>query len=279
MTHEILELEKFFAEVSKKFKAVAYVPGNHDLWLVKGDKSAKNSILKYERIMELCAKHGIRTAATKVKDEKSGDEVWLVPLHSWYNESFDDDESTKGERIRREVWCDFMYCKWPEEVINEDSESPAAPNGTPENFFLEKNELSIKAVLDASSETKATIITFSHFLPRRELYPPTSSLSEHSKYLPRVMGTEKLEKQLRAVGSNIHLFGHTHLAWNQVIDNVHYIQMCLMHAKERRNRPQDAFSSLEEMCIYDSSIKRGDMQPIIESRKASRIAALQEAQK
>jgi 3',5'-cyclic AMP phosphodiesterase CpdA len=252
ITHDIAELEKFFQEISKKFKVVSFVPGNHDLWLVKGDKSAKNSIQKFERILELCAKYDIKTSAYLAESASGDQKIWLVPLYSWYHEDFDSDESSKGERIRREIWCDFMHCKWPEEVLNPDSETPSAPTGTPEAYFLSLNEKSIEAVL--SSEYRQNIITFSHFLPRLECYPPKDSLSEYLKFMPKVIGTKGLEEQIRRIGSHTHAFGHTHIPWNMVIDNVHYVQMCLMHPSERKKRPTEALNSLEEMCIYDPSV-------------------------
>lgn len=240
---------------------------------MKGDKTSKNSILKFERILELCAKYGIKTSAHLAESADGSVKIWLVPLYSWYHEDFDSDESSKGERIRREIWCDFMYCKWPEEVINEESETPSAPVGTPEAYFLGLNEKSIEEVL--ASKVEASIITFSHFLPRRECFPPKESLSEYLKFFPKVIGTEKLELQIRRIGAQIHVFGHTHIPWNMVIDNVHYVQMCLMHPRERRNRPLEALNSIEEMCVYDSSLQKAHMYEVIEKQKAARADAIQ----
>lgn len=272
MTHEIKELEKFFKELRPKFKEVSYVPGNHDLWLVTGDKSAKHSIAKFELITQICEQCGIRTSGFMVEGEDKKDKVVIQPLLSWYHEDFDADESTRSERIRRELWLDFAYCKWPEEYINADSESPSAPQGTPEQWFL---DLNLKRLCAASEDSSATVITFSHFLPRRELFLPKEQLSEYRKYYPKVIGSEKIDLQLRSLNSRIHLFGHTHVPWNQVIDSVHYIQMCLMHPKERRDKPSEALSSLEDMCLYDSSIPLSEMPEVIDARKRARVASLE----
>lgn len=224
--------------------------------------------------MQLCEQHGIRTSGFQVEGEQTKDKVVVQPLLSWYHEDFDEDESTRSERIRRELWLDFSYCKWPEEYINADSETPSAPQGTPEQWFLDLN----MNRLFPSTDPSATVITFSHFLPRRELFPPKDQLSEYRKYYPKVIGSEKIDLQLRSLNSRIHLFGHTHMPWNQVIDSVHYVQMCLMHPKERRDKPAEALTTLEDMCIYDSSIPISEMPEIIDSRKRARIASL-EAQK
>lgn len=271
VTHEILELEKFFKVIRPKFKEVAYVPGNHDLWLIKGDKCAKHSIAKFELITRICERCDIRTNGFMVEGEEKHDKVVIQPLLSWYHEDFDLDESTRSERIRRELWLDFAYCKWPEECINPDSETPSAPQGTPEQWFL---DLNLKRLYSDPIEGPSTVITFSHFLPRRELFLPKELLSEYRKYYPKVIGSEKIDLQLRSLNARIHLFGHTHMPWNQVIDDVHYVQMCLMHPKERRDKPSEAFSTLEEMCIYNSDIDIQDMPQDIESRKQKRISLL-----
>lgn len=271
VTHEIKELEKFFKEVRLKFREVSYVPGNHDLWLMKGDKCAKHSVAKFELIMDICDRCDIRTSGFAVEGADKKDKVVIQPLLSWYHEDFDADESTRAERIRRELWLDFAYCKWPEEYINAESESPSAPQGTPEQWFL---DLNLKRLCPDYEDPSATVITFSHFLPRRELYFPKEILSEYRKYYPKVIGSEKIDLQLRSLNSRVHLFGHTHAPWNQVIDSVHYVQMCLMHPKERRDKPADAFSTLEDMCIYDSDINTTEMAGVIEKKRSDRIEAL-----
>jgi hypothetical protein len=271
VTHEIAELEKFFAIIVKKFKVVSFVPGNHDFWLVKGDKTSKDSVAKFEQMLALCKQYGVQTAPYLFEDELRSSKVWLVPLFSWYNEAFDDDESTKGERIRREMWCDYMHCKWPERVIEEDTETPSTPTGSPELFFLQRNEPSIEAVL-ASTAPDAMIISFSHFLPRRECFPRKDDLPEYRRFLPKVIGSWRLEEQIRRLKSHIHVFGHTHIPWNMMIDGVQYVQMCLKYPKERVEKPHESFEALEEMCIFDSTVpSREDMFNLIEQKKSLRL--------
>ncbi|KAL8428900.1 hypothetical protein ACSSS7_006908 [Eimeria intestinalis] len=60
----------------------------------------------------------------------------------------------------------------------------------------------------SSPASEPVIISFSHFLPRAELatfYPLTPSA------LAYVMGSTRIDEQLRQAGSSLHVFGHSHL--------------------------------------------------------------------
>jgi len=59
----------------------------------------------------------------------------------------------------------------------------------------------------------APVITFSHFLPRPELMPPRFNVGAMS-FLADAAGSHLIEAQLRALGSMLHVFGHTHVNWD-----------------------------------------------------------------
>ena len=75
----------------------------------------------------------------------------------------------------------------------------------------------------------ADVITFSHFLPRKEL--PLPGVHEMAK----ASGCLELEAQLRRVGAKLHVFGHTHFSIDRTIDGVRYVQHPLGHTHERNN--------------------------------------------
>ena len=59
----------------------------------------------------------------------------------------------------------------------------------------------------------APVVTFSHFLPRPELMPPRFNVGAMS-FLADAAGSHLIEAQLRALGSRLHVFGHTHVNWD-----------------------------------------------------------------
>jgi hypothetical protein len=185
-------IEKTLGRLQTKFRQVFYVPGNHELW-VRTDQC--HSLEKFSRILALCNDLGIHTHPAQAG------EVWVVPLFSWYEPDYDIDNSADISEL--EGWADFYLCKWPEEI-----ESVS-------DYFLKINEPHIRPY-------NGPVITLSHFLPRRDLLPPTSSL--RFKGLPRVAGCLALDRQIRALNSVVHVFGHSHINCDLVIDGVRYVQ-------------------------------------------------------
>lgn len=175
-----------------RFRDVFFVPGNHELW-VRGDP--RTSVEKFFAVLELCDELGVRTRPARV------DGTWVVPLFAWYHESFD----TAGEGVADELeaWADRYFCRWTAEI------------GRVDEFFLRMNARSVRRY-------EGPVVSFSHFVPRTELVPPVEYL--RFKGLPLVAGTTELDRQLRALGSAVHVYGHTHIAGDRTIDGVRYVQ-------------------------------------------------------
>src|SRR5262249_41230958 len=90
--------------------------------------------------------------------------------------------------------------------------------------LLNLNESRIK-------EYDGPVITLSHFLPRRELLPAVEKLS--FKGLPLVAGTLALDRQIRALNAVIHVFGHSHIDFDQEIEGVRYIHHAFKYPREK----------------------------------------------
>jgi hypothetical protein len=75
------------------------------------------------------------------------------------------------------------------------------------------------------------VISFSHFLPRRELLPAVANLK--FKELPMVAGCLGLDAQIRRLKSRVHVFGHSHISCDRIIDGVRYVQNALRYPRER----------------------------------------------
>jgi Icc-related predicted phosphoesterase len=194
-------LQSTLAWLRQKFLKVFYVPGNHEMWV---HRQAGTSVEKFFAVLALCDRLGIHTHPGKIA------EVWIVPLFSWYEPQFDGDSN--GEASSLWGWADFHRCKWPLATTRICA------------FFLQMNQPHLRAY-------DGPVISFSHFLPRRDLLPPTERL--RFKGLPKVAGCAALDTQIRALPSRIHVFGHSHISCDRVIDGVRYIQNPLRYPRER----------------------------------------------
>jgi predicted phosphodiesterase len=176
-----------------RFREVFFVPGNHELWVRREEG---DSVEKFHAVLEACARVGVRTRPARVGG------AWVVPLFSWYHEEFD----VRGEAVVEELegWTDHYLCRWPAGIERVD------------RFFLAMNEPHLAARYDAP------VVSFSHFVPRPELVPGVRWL--RFKGLPRVAGSPGIEAQVRRLGSAAHVFGHTHIPADTVIDGVRYVQ-------------------------------------------------------
>jgi len=193
-------IEKTLRLLKSNFAKVFYVPGNHELWV---RKSSIDSLEKFRQVLSLCDDLGIYT-----KPGRAG-ETWIVPLFSWYEAGYDADNSADASEL--EGWSDFYFCKWPPEVVSVSE------------YFLQLNQPNIRAY-------NGPVITFSHFLPHRDLLPPVSYL--RFKGLPLVAGSVALDDQIRKLNSVIHVFGHSHINFDREIDGVRYIHNAFGYPKK-----------------------------------------------
>lgn len=76
------------------------------------------------------------------------------------------------------------------------------------------------------------MITFSHFLSRRDLLLPVSRLS--FKRLTLVAGASALDRQTIASNSVIHVFGHRRINCDQVIAGARYAHNAFGCPREER---------------------------------------------
>ncbi|KAH7817971.1 putative Metallophosphoesterase [Monocercomonoides exilis] len=207
VSHDISELARCLQMLVAKFKHVFYTPGNHDVWVMDDDK--QDSISKMEHVLKICEHAGVKTRPEFLEN------IWIVPLFSWYDSTFAISEPlTKNDIEELKGWSDLHFCKWPKGFKPRD--------------MYERNEDFIQSfdLMDASP-----IISFSHMLPRRDLLPPRAEL-EH-KFLAHVVGSTLLESQIKRLGSTVHGFGHSHVNKDVVIDGVRYVQNAMGYPKER----------------------------------------------
>lgn len=230
------KLAQLLTMMKHKFRQVTFVPGNHELWLRDGD--IEDSLEKFSRILELCDQLGVHIRPFRVGENDVS--VWVVPLYSWYRTEDSDEYSLfiakEGEDWEKSPWMDKYFCRWAE-GLNADS-------GRIADHFLDMNQENIECHYDAP------VISFSHFLPRKELIfdqpaaasrfcSPDSVIPRYPRdpaphlNFTRVAGCGKLDGQIRHLGAAVHVYGHQHHQRNRRIAGVTYVSNCLGYARER----------------------------------------------
>ncbi|WNO11147.1 metallophosphoesterase [Teredinibacter sp. KSP-S5-2] len=208
-------LEECFYQLSKKFNRIFFVPGNHDLWVLKGE--ADHSIDKFQKVIALADQYQVRTRRERVGQTD------ILPLYAWYDMSF-------GQPCNNlyQSWMDFRACKWPEELNCHNKIT---------EFFLEQN-------CDYLMPSAVDVISFSHFLPRLDIMP--SFIPKKHRMVYPVLGCERLDAQLRRAGSKIHIYGHSHVNRNVTIGGVRYINSAYGYPAET------SISTRSLFCVKDS---------------------------
>lgn len=195
-------LVESFKILARRFFAVLFVPGNHDLWILR--QQGKNSLEAFYEIQQIAVESGLF-----VEPRKFGDTI-IIPLLGWYDYSFG-----RPDEALRSSWVDFKACLWPQ-----DSD----PYKVTQHFVkMNRKHLEYK---------NEKIITFSHFLPRIDLMP--RFLPAKAKMLYPVLGTMLLEEQIRTLMPKIHIYGHSHLNRDLSLGNIRYVNNAFGYPYETR---------------------------------------------
>lgn len=223
VSDKLLVIEETLKKLSSKFYKVCYVPGNHDLWVRENPEL--NSIDKLNLIQSLCARLQIYTKPITIENKFT-----IIPLYSWYvlpNEGVKSLHlpQTRYDDIYKK-WSDFYFTRWP--ILPQHQKHS--------DFLMELN----KPIL--TTQWQKPIITFSHFLPRRELLFPTLDDFHNFKVgiqypgifnFSAVAGDARLQKYIDKLESIIHIYGHQHRNRCMKINDTLYISHCLGYPSER----------------------------------------------
>lgn len=216
---DINRISEFFHLTKQIFRHVFYVPGNHDLWCSGGSKS---SIDKLNQILAVCDQLNVLYRPTLLKETNS----LIVPLFGWHDCDFNGGISDSDYEELKGHWNDYNQCKWPSDMNSTQHHATGICQ-----YFTRFNARQLAQFkVDHGDINPSYTITLSHFLPRRDLIGMTILPT-----LPFVVGCIDLEKQVRDLQSQCHVFGHTHIDWDKTIDGVRYVQNPFGYPNERNS--------------------------------------------
>jgi hypothetical protein len=138
-----------------------------------------DSLAKLLVIMETCDELGVDCFPSAISED-----VFIVPMLSWYTAEFDDKDPFPDPNAQFD-----QQCKWPID-----------PETQVWKYMLKLNEAHLR------KPYHGTVITFSHFLPSRNL-----PFTPHGRAV-KAMGCEDLNEQVKGLKlrNRVHVYGHSH---------------------------------------------------------------------
>jgi predicted phosphodiesterase len=200
---------------AKRFARVLFVPGNHDLWVAR-ERTAASSLEKYQQVCAAVERAG---AWLKIFQHEG---LTVVPLLGWYDYSFGQPSAQLLD-----AWMDYHACRWPEAWTEQHIT----------DHFVGLNPL-------PSVHPTDKVISFSHFLPRLDVMP--HYIPQGKRLVYPVLGSSRLDTQLRAAGSTLHVYGHSHVNRRVDIDGVTYINNAFGYPNETR------IAAKQLLCVYQT---------------------------
>lgn len=243
VSHRYDRLQETFELVQETGCQILFCPGNHEAWLCDDEKDdTTTSYEKLKRVEQLCRDTGVLVDPTRIGN--CPHPVWVVPLQSWYDASL----SIPGcEDLCTDFggwpWTDFRSCQWYDHPP--DGTQGKIPAGLAQ-YYLDKNLEIIDYIRQESG--REAIITMSHFLPNLQCLPDWKDVHstefqrnewlDHgapgtSAKFAKVAGSSGLEKQIRAIQSDMHVFGHSHRPKDFQLNGIRYVHNPLGNPRER----------------------------------------------
>jgi len=214
VTDTLRLLDWCLGTLAKRFRKVLFVPGNHDLWVIREDRE-KNSLQKFDDVRAAVESSGASMQPFRVPG------LAVIPLLAWYDYSF----GQPSEELRS-TWMDYRACRWPDGYTDQDV------------------AVHFAALNDGNARTPGEkVITYSHFLPRIDIMP--WYIPNAGKLLYPILGSTRVERQLRKLDASIHVYGHSHVNRHVKIDGVSYINNAFGYPSETR------IAAKRLLCIHE----------------------------
>ena len=280
LANSIPSIRRCFRILVSNWDAVCYCVGNHEAWVKEKESTEEDlndddedsssneeeeastertSVDQLVDVLTVAKEEGVHVGPVCVtySQKEKPQLLWMVPLQSFYHSSWDTEPdlhhpallAAEQRRSFRQRWNDYRNMKWPQDLTShvEFTEGDNGKGGS-ETLARAFSDLNQKIVTELS-RTNGTILSYSHYVPRVELSIEKRFLIDPR--LARVIGSEWLERDVRKLQPNLHLFGHTHIPIGMEVDDIRYAQWPLGYPKEATLQCRTV-AATGPMLVFDS---------------------------
>ena len=228
VTHGTERLDRCLEQLTRKFRQIVWVPGNHELWSVPKANPGLAGVALYERLVRIARSHGVLTPEDPcpVVEHPAGP-VLIAPLFLLYDYSFRPPHVRRDDVVRwaRETGavCGDELLLHPDPFPDRDSWCAAR-----------------------CEDAEARLASYPGDLPKILVnhYP----LEEQHAVLPRIprftpwCGTRRTRGWHRRFNACAVVYGHLHIRGTQWLDGVPFHEVSLGYPKQwDRRRGVDAY--------------------------------------
>lgn len=213
------QLEWTIEVMRTKFARLFWVPGNHELWSLRGDGA--RGVEKYNHLVRLCRRFGVHTPEDEfVLWEDTAGKRLIAPLFLLYDYSFRPDHVQFKDAV---IWAaeSGVYCA-DEQYLKTD------PYPSKADWCQDRIAFSEQRLAAAIAEhPDARLILVNHF--------PLSRSHVRLRWMPRFTiwcGTRATEDWHKRFPVDVVVYGHLHLRRTDYLDGVRFEEVSLGYPRD-----------------------------------------------
>lgn len=211
---ETEELLRFaLVTLTRRFRRLLWVPGNHDLWTLPSDRGGLCGAAKYKRLVSICRDYGVLTPEDPyVLWPGEGSECLLAPLFVLYDYSFRPEHVPADRAVE---WAAESNVICADEVLLHPDPYPSRSAWCAARCAYTERRLQ-----EASS--RAPLVLINHFPLRQDLV--------RLERIPRFTlwcGTRRTEDWHARFRVTVVVYGHLHIRGTHFRDGVRFEEVSL----------------------------------------------------
>ena len=207
--------------LSRRFRKLWWVPGNHDLWTVGKDPSKPRGEAKYLRMVEICRQHGVFTPEDPYQrwpGDGSAPDHLVAPLFLLYDYSFRPDDIPLEKAT---AWAAAQGIVCSDEYLLHADPYPSR------QAWCAARLAATEAKLEAAMKDELPTLLINHWPMRRNHL--------RLRRIPRFSiwcGTRATEDWHRRFNASVVIYGHLHVKGTVMQDGVRFEEVSLGYPRD-----------------------------------------------